>query len=72
MLLSLLLSLLVNTSKLGILGLRIRSETSILSIRLEEEALLRIVEGLIARLFIIERIVTIKGLIRVIGLFIVA
>ena len=62
----------MDTSRLGILGLRIKGETSILFIRLEEDALPRIVEGLIARLFIIKRIVIIGGLIKAIRLFVAA
>ena len=59
MLLSLLLSLLIDTNRLSILGLKIRGETNILSIRLKKEVLFRIIEGIIARLFIVERIVII-------------
>ena len=62
----------MDTSKLGISGLRIKGETSISSIRLEEDTSPRIIEKLIARLFIIKRMVAIGGLIGAIRLFIVA
>ena len=72
MLLSLLLNLLIDTSRLSILSFRIKGETNILSIRLKEDASPRIIKKLMARLFIIERIITIGGLIKAIGLFIAA
>ena len=62
MLLSLVLSLLVNTSKSSTLGLKVIGESNILfirlgtntpSIKLGEEALPKILEKIIARLFII-------------------
>ena len=72
MLLSLLLSSSADTNKSGISGLGIRGETSILFIRLEEDASPRIIKGLITRLFIIKRMVVIGGLIKATELFIVA
>ena len=67
MLLSLVLSLLINTSRSSILGLKVIGESNTLSIRLRtdalfmrlgEEALPKILEGIIARLFIIVGLVT--------------
>ena len=67
MLLSLVLSLLMNTNKSSILGLKVIDEsntpsiklgTDILFIRLGEKALLKTLEGIIARLFIVVGLIT--------------
>ena len=61
MLLSLLLSLLVNTYRSRSLGFKIKNKISILFIELEKKALSRIIKGIIARIFIIKGII-IKGI----------